>query len=225
MITALRRTLADLLDPRLTWTLLKSLALSAAAYAAVWALAWWLIMRSRWAEAAWLDHTLHILGGAGVMALSLLLFPSVFVVLQSLFLDGLADRIEARHYPHMGAARGTGLREGLLMAVRVMLLMVAVNLLMLPVYIAGSLFFGAGMMLYYAVNGWLCGQEYYAQAAMRRMTRKEVRQWSARNRLTIWMTGTIITLLGTVPVVNFAAPAIGCALVVHMARLLRPPRA
>jgi CysZ protein len=223
MISALRRTFTDLFDPRLTWTLIKAVVLSVLAYAAVWALAWWLIMQSRWADAAWLDHTLRALGGLGVMVVSLLLFPSVFVVLQSLFLDGVADKIEARHYPGMGAARGTSFRDGLFVAIKVMVLLIAVNLLMLPVYILGSIFLGAGMALYYAVNGWLCGREYFAQVALRRTTRAEVKRWVSRNRGTIWLAGTLITLLGTVPLLNLAAPVIGCALMVHVARRLPSP--
>jgi CysZ protein len=224
MIAALRRTFSDLFDPRLAWTLVKAVLLSVLGYAAVWGLAWWLLMESRWVETAWLDGTLRVLGGLAVMLVSLLLFPSVFVVLQSIFLDGVADRIEARHYPGLGSARGTAFRDGTLMAVKVMVLMIVVNLVMLPVYILGSLFFGAGMALFYAVNGWLCGREYFAQVALRRMTRGDVSDWSARNRLTIWLAGTFITLLGTVPILNLAAPVIGCAYMVHISRLLQPPR-
>jgi len=223
MISALRRTFTDLTDPRLTWTLLKSTVLSVVAYAAVWALAWWLLMRSRWTGTAWLDHTFHALGGLGVMVVSLLLFPSVFVVLQSLFLDGVADRIESRHYPDMGAARGPSFRDGIYTAGKVTVLLIAVNLLMLPVYILGSIFLGAGMALYYAVNGWLCGREYFAQVALRRMTRAEVQRWVSRNRGAIWLAGTLITLLGTVPLLNLAAPVIGCAFMVHVARRLPAP--
>jgi CysZ protein len=223
MLSALRRTFTDLFDPRLTWTLILAVVLSVLAYAAVWALAWWLIMQSPWTDAAGLDYTLRGLGGLGVMVVSLLLFPSVFVVLQSLFLDGIADKIEARHYPGLGAARGTPFRDGLFMAIKVMVLLIAVNLVMLPVYVLGSLLLGAGMALYYAVNGWLCGREYFAQVALRRMSRAEVKRWASRNRWKIWMTGIVISLLGTVPVLDLAAPVIGCALMVHVARLLQPP--
>ena len=63
MFAALRRTLSDLFDPHLTWTLIKAAALSVLAYGAVWAGAWWLIMRSHWVGMGWLDNTLHLLGG------------------------------------------------------------------------------------------------------------------------------------------------------------------
>lgn len=223
MLNAFRRTLLDLLNPRLTWTLVKAVALCVLVYAAVWGAAWWLIMRSKWADAAWLDHSLHALGGLGVMAVSLLLFPSCFVALQSAFLDGLADRIEQRHYPGMGSAVGATFRDGALMALKVMALMFVVNLIMLPVYILGSLFLGAGMAIFYAVNGWVCGREYYAQVALRHMSRGEVKRWTGRNAMVLWLAGTLITLLGTVPVLNLAAPVIGCAFMVHVARQLRPP--
>lgn len=223
MLAALRRTLTDLFDPRLTWTLVKAVVLSALAFAAVWGGSWWLIMRSRWVEAAWLDHSLHVLGGLGVMVVSLLLFPAVFGVVQSQFLDGLADRIEARHYPELGAARGAAVLEGLFFAVKVMVLLIAVNLVMLPVYILGSLFPGAGMMLFYAVNGWLCGREYFVQVALRRMTRAETKRWVRANRGVLWLAGIAICMLGTIPLLNLAAPVVGCAFMVHVARSLRPP--
>jgi CysZ protein len=224
MIAALCRTLTDLFDPRLTWTLIKAALLSLLAFAAVWGGAWWLIMRSHWVDAAWLDHTLHTLGGLAVMVLTLLLFPSVFGVVQSLFLDGVADRIEGRHYPQLGPPRGTAILDGMIVAVKVLVLMVIINLVMLPVYILGSVFFGAGMAFYYAVNGWLCGREFFAQVALRRMTRAETKRWASENLWRLWITGTVIVLLGTVPVLNLAAPVLGCALMVHVARELRPPR-
>ena len=223
MIASLRRTFSDLFDPRLTWTLIKAVVLSTLAYAAVWGAAWWLIMRSHWADAAWLDHSLHVLGGLGVMVLSLLLFPSVFGVVQALFLDGVADRIEARHYPELGPARGSAVWDGLLVSVKVLVLMVVVNLVMLPVYIVGSLFLGAGMAVFYAVNGWLCGREYFVQVALRRMTRAETKLWARANSGTLWLAGVAITLLGTVPLLNLAAPVLGCVFMVHVARKLRPP--
>lgn len=223
IIAALRRSLSDLFAPYMVWTLIKALVLSVAAFAAVWGGAWWLIMSSPWADAAWLDYLLHALGGVAVMAISLMFFPAVLGVVQALFLDGVADRIEARHYPDLGRPRGTAVLDGLFVAVKVLILMVVVNLVMLPVYIAGSVFLGAGMILYYAVNGWLCGREFFAQVALRRMTRAETKRWARANNWTIWMTGIAIVLMGTVPVLNLAAPALGCALMVHVARTLRPP--
>ena len=223
MLAALCRTFTDLFDPRLTWTLIKAVILSALAYAAVWGGSWWLIMHSKWANAVWLDHTLHALGGLGVMVFSLLLFPSVFGVVQAVFLDGVADRIEERHYPALGRARGTAIREGLLFSAKVLLVMVLVNLIMMPVYILGSLFLGAGMALFYTVNGSLCGREYFVQVALRRMSREESKRWTRSNRGTLWMAGIAITLLGTVPLLNLAAPVLGCVFMVHIAQKLRPP--
>ena len=221
MIAALRRTISDLFDPRLTWTLIKAVSLSVLGYAAVWALSWWFLTHSRWADSIWLDRTLHVLGGLAGVVLSLLLFPSVFGVLQSVFLDGVADRIEHRHYPELGPSRGTAIRDGLIVAIKILILMVVVNLIMLPIYIVGSLLLGAGMILFYAVNGFLCGREYYTQVALRRMPRHEVKRWAKANRTTLWIAGTAITLLGTIPILNLAAPVIGCAFMVHVARTLR----
>lgn len=223
MIAAVRRTFYDLLSPRMTWTLIKAVVLSGLAYAAVWGAAWWLIMRSQWASTAWLNQSLHVLGGLGVMVVSLLLFPSAFGVVQALFIDGVADRIESKHYPDLGAARGAAVWDGMMVALNVLVLMVVVNLVMLPVYIVGSFFLGAGMVIFYAVNGWLCGREYFVQVALRRMTRAETKGWMRANRGTLWLAGIAIILLGTVPLLNLAAPVVGCVFMVHVARVMRPP--
>lgn len=222
LLDSLRRALTDLLSPHLMWTVIKAVILSIIVFAALWGGSWWLILRSDWLDIAWLNHTLHILGGLAVMVVTVLLFPSMFGVLQGLFLDGVADRIEARHYPELGTPRGAALLDGMLVAVKVMVLMIVVNLLMLPVYIAGSLVFGAGMALYIAVNGWLCGREYFTQVALRRMSRGESREWARANSLKVWLAGTIITLMGIVPLLNLIAPVAGCAFMVHVVRRLPP---
>jgi uncharacterized protein involved in cysteine biosynthesis len=56
------------------------------------------------------------------------------------------------------------------------------------------------------------------------MPRHEVKRWAKANRTTLWIAGTAITLLGTIPILNLAAPVIGCAFMVHVARTLRAPR-
>lgn len=225
MFAALRRTISDLLNPRFTWTLIKAVLLSIVAYASVWGAAWWLIMRSQWAATPWLNQSLHVLGGLGVMVVSLLLFPSVFGVVQAIFIDGIADRVEGKHYPQLGEPRGAAVWDGMMVGLNVLLLMVVVNLVMLPVYIIGTLFFGAGMLIFYAVNGWLCGREYFMQVALRRMPRPETKLWVRANRKTLWLAGIAITLVGTVPLLNLAAPVIGCVFMVHISRTLTPPAA
>ena len=222
LLDSLRRAFTDLFSPHLMWTVVKSVVLSLVVFALLWTGAWWLILRSDWLDVAWLNHTLHILGGLAVMVVTLLLFPSLFGVMQGLFLDGVADRIEERHYPELGKPRGAAVIDGMWVAVKVMVLMIVVNLIMLPVYIAGSLLLGAGMALYIAVNGWLCGREYFTQVALRRMSRQDAKVWARANSLRIWLAGTIITLMGIVPVLNLFAPVAGCAFMVHVVRRFRP---
>ena len=46
---------------------------------------------------------------------------------------------------------------------------VALNLVMLPLYIAAIFIAGLGAVLFYAVNGWLTGRMYYELVALRRL--------------------------------------------------------
>jgi CysZ protein len=216
MLSALRKAAADLLHARLRGIVWRALAVTALMFAIVCAAAAWGLHQFQYVEWAWADAALKWLGSAAVVAGAVFLFPVTFPVLQSLFLDAVADRVEAHHYPHLGPPRGTPFMAGLWSGLRVVGLMIVVNLLFLPLYLLLTMVAGTGFGLYYAVNGWLCGREYHTQIALRRMAPREVAAHRHGRRSIIWLGGIAITLMGTVPLLNLVAPVLGCALMTHL---------
>jgi uncharacterized protein involved in cysteine biosynthesis len=87
------------------------------------------------------------------------------------------------------------------------------------------LFFGAGAILFYALNGWLTARLYYEQVALRRRSPAEVKAWRKANAGVLWLTGIVIVFLGTIPILNLIVPVLGTAAMVHVAQTLRPPPA
>ena len=106
----------------------------------------------------------------------------------------------------------TALRRGLWFFV----IMLTLNLVALPVYLALLIFLGSGAIIYVIVNGLLCGREYFEIVALRRLTGPEVDAVRSQNRGIIFLTGVSVTLLGMVPIVNLLVPILGASAMVHV---------
>ncbi|MCX7361520.1 MAG: EI24 domain-containing protein [Alphaproteobacteria bacterium] len=223
MIRAFELAIRQLGDPKLRSVIWQSLLLSLVLQAALVVLAWYSLQSFASFKWGWLNDIVHWLGGGALSVLSLLLFPACFGIVISIFLERIADIVETRHYPELGPARGIPIWTGIWSGILFLLTVLAVNLLMLPFYILALFVAGLGVLLFYAVNGWLAGREYHEQVALRRMDRPEVKAWRKANSGTIWLTGAITVFIGTIPIVNLIAPVVGVAAMVHVARTLRPP--
>jgi len=223
VVVAFQRAITQLSDPALQRVLWRSLLLAILAYLVAWACAYVAIWSFTYFEIHWLNTLIRYLGAFAVTILTLLLFPATFGMILSIFLEEIADVVERRYYPDLPKAGSIPIWAGLLSGVRFFLLLLAINLVLLPVYLVAMFFAGAGMVLAWLVNGWLIGNEYYEQVALRRRPAAEVKAWRKANSGLLWLAGIPIAVLGTIPFLNLIAPLIGCAMLVHVARALRPP--
>jgi uncharacterized protein involved in cysteine biosynthesis len=168
----------------------------------------------------WIDKAVIWLAGLGVPLIfalvTWLLFPAVMTSITSLFLDDVVDAVEALHYPDLAGWRASPLHEAIWLGLRLSLLIVLINLLALPLYLA-LLFTGFGTLaLYLAINGYLLGREYYEMVAVRHATPNNARHLRKQNRDKAFMGGLMIALLFMIPVLNLMAPVIGIAMMVHL---------
>jgi len=223
MIRAFELAVRQLADPRLRGVIWWSLLVSLALQIGIAVLAWWGLRSFANFEWKLLNEAIVWLSGAGVIVLALMLFPASFGIVISIFLEKIADIVEAEHYPQLGPADGIPIWTGIWTGVVFLLAVVALNLLMLPFYIVALFVAGLGAVLFYAVNGWLTGRVYYEQVALRRLRPAEVKAWRRANAGVLWLTGIVIVFLGTIPIVNLIVPVLGVAAMVHVAQTLRPP--
>ena len=91
-------------------------------------------------------------------------------------------------------------------------LAVILNILALPLYFVPPF----NLFVFYALNGYLLGREYYELVAHRRIEPAEARRLRAAFRGQCFVAGVAIALLMTVPLVNLLAPVIGTAAMVHL---------
>jgi uncharacterized protein involved in cysteine biosynthesis len=231
MLSAIEKSFGQLFDPKLRWVVLKSLALALVLYVVLWLLMRWAgksvpTVDIGWfgpKTNAWIDEGVRWIVGLLAFAAPLLLFPALFGLMVGLFLDEVADAVEARHYPELGAARGTPIASGIWSGVKFLLLMLGVNLLLLPIYLLLLFIPPTGLLLFYAINGRMTGAMYHEGVGLRRRSSAETKKLRAPDSGRVWMTGILIMLMGTVPFLNLLAPVVGTAMMVHIAGALRQP--
>lgn len=220
MITAIRKSITQFLtDPRL-WVIVAGCAVvSLLCFTGLWwgvyeGLAW---LARTWPKyAGWLKWGQGTVSSLVVLLLALLLFPATFILVASFFQEKVADLVEARYYPELPAADGAPLKTAVLAALRFFLMMVAVNLIALPFYLAMLWVAGSGAVLMLLVNGLLAGREYYEIVALRRMSRIDMDASRRQNRGAYFLTGVCIAAMALVPGLNLLAPVLGIAMMVHV---------
>jgi len=211
MPTAFLRAFGQLFDPRILRLLAASLLLSALCFVAVWAGVAWLLASTEPFGLSWLDNALRVLGGLATLVLTWFLFPLLASAFVGLFLDRVAVAVEARHYPHLPRAPGLPWWRALGCSLRFLGTVLVLNVLLLllwfvpPAYPVG----------YVAVNGLLLGREYFELVALRRLDPAGARRLRRANAIGVFAVGAAGAFLLTLPFVNFVAPVLLTAAMVH----------
>lgn len=158
--------------------------------------------------------TLLSVGSVLLMLLaSIFLMVPVASAFSGLFLESVADAVEDRHYPALPPARTLGIAEGLIGALNFFGVALAANLLALFLWpFAGPLV----PVLFWSLNGYLLGREYFTLVAQRRMDRPAARALWRANKARIWGAGILMAAPLSVPVVNLLIPVFGVATFTHL---------
>jgi uncharacterized protein involved in cysteine biosynthesis len=148
-----------------------------------------------------------------MIGLSVFLMVPVASAFTGLFLEDVADAVEDRHYPGLPPATVQGRAEALLQSVNFLGLVIAVNAAALLVYpLAGP----ALPLVFWMVNGFLLGREYFTLVAQRRLPKGEVAAMRRRNRAGLWLAGTLMAAPLSIPVLNLLVPVLGVATFTHV---------
>ncbi|WP_420902783.1 EI24 domain-containing protein [Rhodovulum sulfidophilum] len=231
MLTAFLKTLGQIGDRAFRRVLLLGIGLSvlllAAIYAVIFFLIGWLVpdtLTLPWiGEIHWVDN---ILSGASfllMIVMSVFLMVPVASAFTGIFLDDVAEAVEARHYPDLPPATPTPLLDQIRDSIGFLGVVLGVNLVALVLYF----FVGpVAPLLFWAVNGFLLGREYFQMAAMRRLGRQGARDLRRRHGATIFLAGLLMAVPLSLPLVNLVIPILGAAVFTHLVnRLIEARRA
>jgi uncharacterized protein involved in cysteine biosynthesis len=215
MIEALVLAFKQLGDRRINrpmlWTLLIALAISAVLIAGATAS----LAMLELSGIIFIDWALALLGGIAAAFVAWMLFPVLAAEILYAFVDQVADAVEERHYPHLPKPTPASFWHYTKAGIRLALAMAFFNLLILPLA-----FFPVANVIYpifyLIINGVLLGREFFEIVAPRRMDFKAVRQLRRKHRIKLFVSGVVIALLFTIPLINLIAPIVATAFMVHI---------
>ncbi|UYV38206.1 EI24 domain-containing protein [Rhodobacteraceae bacterium D3-12] len=148
-----------------------------------------------------------------MLVLSFFLMIPVASAITSMFLDEVADAVEARHYPALAPAPGASFGDALRDTLGFLAIIIAANLLAFVIY---AFLPYLSLFIFFGLNGFLLGREYFQLAAMRRIGRDRAKALRKRHSATIWAAGVLMALPLVVPILNLFIPILGAATFTHI---------
>jgi CysZ protein len=215
MIKATFRALGDLLSPDFRSVLMTSIALAIALFAGILLTTEALIAALTRLPWPWAEALLAIGTGLALFVAFFFLMAPVMALFAGLFLDRIAARVEAVHYPLDPPGEPQAAGRAIITGIQFAVLVLLVNLAVLPL-----VFTGIGALALVAVNAYLLGREYFEMAAVRHMPPEEAKGLRQANSPQIFVAGLVPALMSMVPVVNLVVPLFATAYFVHIFKWL-----
>lgn len=164
-------------------------------------------------DVEWLGGILGLGAVLLFFGLSIFLMIPVASAITSMFLDEVAQAVEDRHYPNLPQAQTVRFADALVDTLSFLVVLIIANLLALVLYLFLPF---AALFIFWAVNGFLLGREYFTMAAMRRVGRDGARDMRKLHGGTIWLAGTLMAIPLTIPLLNLLVPIVGAATFTHL---------
>lgn len=227
ILNSAMRALADLFSPAIRPVLWKVLGLTVLALIALWlavreAFVHWVMP---WIEpylpglpdwAGWLAVVAGVVWAIGLAVAVAMLIAPVSAVVAGFFLDDAADAIENKDYPADPPGKPLTIAESLLGSLRFFLVVVAANVVALLFLLVP----GVNLVIFFLVNGYLLGREYFEFAASRHLGVAGARAFRSRNQGTVTLAGLLIALFLFVPLLNLLTPLFAAITMVHLNKAL-----
>ncbi|KAF0144001.1 MAG: hypothetical protein FD153_391, partial [Rhodospirillaceae bacterium] len=213
LITAFFRGVGQMADSRLRAIALRGVGISVVTYMILWGGVSWLLAATTVLSIGWMETLVDVAGSLAAFALSLLFFPAFVSTVIGFFLEDVIQAVEARHYPNLPPVRHRPPREIVWEGIRYAGVLIAVNLLALPLYVLVPFI---NLLVFFVLNGYLLGREYYELVALRRLSEVDARKLWIRGKRSLWMAGGVIAGLLAIPGVNVLAPIMATAFMVHV---------
>ncbi len=212
MVKAFFNALNDLTSPEFRAVLIRSILLSIGLFAALWFGIEFLLSSLTLIPWPWLTTLLQIATGLGLFAVFFFLMAPVTALFAGLFLDGIAAKVEARHYPQDRPGQPMNIFTSLIFGLKFLAVSLGVNLVVLPLV----LFAGFGVALLLIANAYLISREYFEMAATRFMSPAAAHDLRQKHFWTVFIAGAIPGLIAIVPFLNFVTPVFATSYFVHI---------
>ncbi|WP_193080789.1 EI24 domain-containing protein [Pseudooceanicola spongiae] len=221
IFSAFTRAVGQVFDPRFRRVLFLGLGLTIGLLVVVTAVVMWLL---GWAvgdavtlpfvgPVTWLNDLASASGFLVMMLASVFLMIPISSAMMGFFLEEVAEAVEEEHYPHLPPAEGVPFMETLMDTLGFTGVIILANLLALILYL---IFAPLAPFIFWGVNGFLLGREYFTLAAMRRIGREAAQSLRRRHAGAIWIAGTLMAVPLSIPILNLLVPIVGAATFTHI---------
>lgn len=155
----------------------------------------------------WLQLALTYATGLGLFIFLAFLIGPISVLVTGLFLDDLADVVEADLYPPDMRGRAIPASQAILMGVRFALVSAGVNIIALLLLLVP----GINAVAFLFANAYLLGREYFLFAATRFRPLEEATDLRRRYAPQLFLAGLFIAAFVATPGLNVLTPLFGVA--------------
>ena len=216
------KAIGQMPDPRFRRVLWLGIMLTIALLVGAYALILWFISAttSEGIEIPGVDGPVTWIGDLlGWGSLAIMLVLSVFLMvpvasaITSLFLDDVAQAVEDKHYPHLKPVPRVPFFDGLRDTVNFLGVLIGANILAIFAYMALPFL---SFAIFYGLNGYLLGREYFQVVAMRRLGRQGAKDLRKQHKGQIWMAGCLMAVPLSIPLINLVIPILGAATFTHL---------
>jgi CysZ protein len=216
MLSAAFKAVSDLVSPDFRSVLLKALGLTLVLFAVVFLGLEFLLEYLKLIPWPWLETLAQVFAGATLLVAFFFLMAPVTAIFAGLFLDGIAEKVEARHYPQDQRGKPLATSTAVITSLQFALIVLVVNLAVLPL-----VFTGIGVVALVVANAYLLSREYFEMVAMRHMPVDEARALRKENTPRIFVAGFLPAVLALIPIANLLVPLFSTSYFTHIFKRVR----
>jgi CysZ protein len=220
MFEAALAALREIFSPPFRAVLIKSLGMTLVFLALAWVGLDKLALSFVTVNHPWLQLALAYATGVGLFLFLAFLLGPISVLVAGLFLDDLADVVEADLYPPGERGQAIPAAQAILMGLRFAAVSAGVNLLALLLLLVPGLNAAAFLL----ANAYLLGREYFLFAATRFRSLEEATELRRRYAPQLFVAGLFIAFFVATPGLNVLTPLFGVAFMTRIHKMLSPER-
>ena len=220
MINLFLISVSQLPDPAFRRVIIKSILLSVLVFIFLAIIVWFVLSETNfftfWVFEAFAD----MFGGITAIVISWLLFPTLASFFITVFLEDIVEAVESRYYPNTLLEKINNPSATFVISLRFTVIALFLNILAIPFYFFTIWFPPLGIFVFYCLNSYLLGREYFELVALRHIKLKDISSIRQSNSWQLFLFGSVTTFLFTIPIINFLAPILGVAGMTHFFRKL-----
>lgn len=220
MFDAALAALREILSPPFRTVLFKSLGMTLLFLALAWAGLDKLALSYIAVNYPWLQVALTYATGVGLFLFLAFFIGPISMLVVGLFLDDLADVVEADLYPPDQRGRAIPVSDAIMMGVRFAAVSAGVNILALFLLLIP----GINAIAFLLANAYLLGREYFLFAATRFRTLPEAMALRRRYAPQLFLAGLFVAAFVMTPGLNVLTPLFGVAFMSRIHKMLSPER-